>query len=91
MRDTWAAYMVDIATGKIAWTLGGRKSSFKFGPKAGFEWQHDVQIQPNGVVSIYDDPSIATLNGVDLNGFYRNDDEGVPAQKASLVEHGIKR
>ena len=34
--------------GKIDWTLGGRKSSFRFGPKAGFEWQHDVQLQPDG-------------------------------------------
>ena len=48
MRDTWAAYLVDIATGKIQWTLGGRKSSFKFGRGAGFEWQHDVQLQPGG-------------------------------------------
>ncbi len=34
MRNTWAAYLVNIATGKIEWTLGGRHSSFKFGPKA---------------------------------------------------------
>src|ERR1700741_2684025 len=55
MRDTWAAYMVDAATGKISWTLGGRNSSFKFGPRAEVEWQHDVQLQPNSVVSVYDD------------------------------------
>lgn len=55
MRDTWGAYLVDIDTGKIEWTLGGRDSSFKLGPNAGFEWQHDVRLQPNSTVSLYDD------------------------------------
>jgi EmrB/QacA subfamily drug resistance transporter len=55
MRDTWGAYLVDIDTGKIEWTLGGRDSSFKLGRDAGFEWQHDVRLQPNSTVSLYDD------------------------------------
>ena len=46
MRNTWAAYMVDIETGKIEWTLGGKHSSFKFGPGAAFQWQHDVGARP---------------------------------------------
>jgi EmrB/QacA subfamily drug resistance transporter len=55
MRDTWAAYLVDAATGKIQWTLGGRKSSFKLGPDAAFEWQHDVRLQSPTTVTLYDD------------------------------------
>ena len=55
MRDTWAAYLVDIASSKIQWTLGGRNSSFKFGPGAGFEWQHDVSMQNDSTVSVFDD------------------------------------
>ncbi len=55
MRDTWAAYLVDIDTGKIQWTLGGRNSSFKFGRLAAFQWQHDVELQPGSTVSLYDD------------------------------------
>ncbi len=55
MRDTWAAYLVDIASSKIDWTLGGRNSSFKFGPGAGFEWQHDVSMQGDSTVSVFDD------------------------------------
>ena len=39
-------------------------------------------------LSVYDDPTIATLNGLQLNGFYRFDDEAVRAQKAPLVDHG---
>jgi EmrB/QacA subfamily drug resistance transporter len=55
MRDTWAAYLVDIATGKIEWTLGGKNSSFKFGPGAAFKWQHDVELQSGSTVSLFDD------------------------------------
>jgi predicted Zn-dependent protease len=40
-------------------------------------------------ISVYDDPTLAQLGGVDLNGFYRFDDEGVPAQRAPLVGDGI--
>ena len=36
MRNTWAAYLVDTGHGKIQWTLGGKHSSFKLGPRADF-------------------------------------------------------
>ena len=55
MRNTWAAYMVDIATGDIQWTLGGKKSSFHFGPGAEFQWQHDVAFGPDSTVTMFDD------------------------------------
>jgi EmrB/QacA subfamily drug resistance transporter len=55
MRDTWAAYLVNIKTGEIEWTLGGRKSDFKIGPGAEFQWQHDVKMQPGGIVTMFDD------------------------------------
>ena len=55
MRDTWAAYLVNIKTGKIEWTLGGKHSSFKFGRRAAFQWQHDVTLHPGGVVTVFDD------------------------------------
>ncbi len=45
MRNTWAAYMVNTDTGKIEWTLGGKRSDFEFGPGAAFQWQHDVKLQ----------------------------------------------
>ena len=56
MRNTWAAYKVDIDTGKIVWTLGGRHSSFKLGRGAEFEWQHDVAVYPgSSLVTMFDD------------------------------------
>ncbi len=55
LRNTWAVYLVDIATGKIEWTLGGRHSDFKFGPGAAFEWQHDVALRSATKVTLFDD------------------------------------
>ncbi|MFL5823712.1 MAG: MFS transporter [Solirubrobacteraceae bacterium] len=56
MRNTFAAYKVDIKTGKILWTLGGRHSDFKFKSGANFQWQHDVRVYPGtNLVSIFDD------------------------------------
>jgi hypothetical protein len=56
MRNTWAAYLVDINTGRIIWTLGGRHSSFKFGPGADFQWQHDVQVYKGSpYITVFDD------------------------------------
>jgi predicted Zn-dependent protease len=45
------------------------------------------QIMPDWL-SVYDDPTLTTLNGMQLNGFFRFDDEGVRARRTSLVERG---
>ena len=55
MRNTWAAYLVDAASGRIEWTLGGKRSSFKLGKGAEFQWQHDVQFGPASTVTLFDD------------------------------------
>jgi EmrB/QacA subfamily drug resistance transporter len=55
MRDTWAVYMVNIASGKIEWTLGGRGSDFKLGPGAEFRWQHDVRLGADSTITMFDD------------------------------------
>jgi len=39
-------------------------------------------------LNVYDDPTVARAAGVDLNGYYRYDDQGVPAQRADLVRAG---
>jgi EmrB/QacA subfamily drug resistance transporter len=55
MRDTWAAYLVDVASSKIEWTLGGKESTFDFDPNADFAWQHDVVAGPRNEVTLFDD------------------------------------
>ena len=51
MRNTMAAYRVDIRSGRIIWTLGGPHSSFRLGPGAGFQWQHDVRVYPGSLLT----------------------------------------
>jgi EmrB/QacA subfamily drug resistance transporter len=55
MRNTWAAYRINVSTGKVEWTLGGRHSTFTFGPGAAFEWQHDVTMRSASRVTLFDD------------------------------------
>jgi len=42
-------------------------------------------------ISIEDDPTLHYLGGIDLNGAYRYDDEGVAAQKTTLLSAGVFR
>ncbi len=55
MRNTWAAYLVNIASAKIEWTLGGKRSSFTFGKGAAFQWQHDVTLGQGSTIDMFDD------------------------------------
>jgi EmrB/QacA subfamily drug resistance transporter len=63
MRNTWAAYLVNIDSGKIEWTLGGRHTSFKLGQGAAFQWQHDVELRPGSTVTMYDDHCCQLTSG----------------------------
>ena len=55
-----------------------------------FRGQEGKPVLP-GFLTIVDDPTLATLHGQPLNGFYGFDDEGVKAQKVVLVEQGVLR
>jgi hypothetical protein len=56
-RNTWAVYEISRATGRVLWTLGGKNSSFTMGKGTNFEWQHDAQLHPGGMLSVFDDGS----------------------------------
>lgn len=53
-----------------------------------FRGQEGKQVLP-AFLSIYDDPSLRTLNGEPLNGYYLFDEEGVAGQRATLVDKGV--
>ncbi len=42
-------------------------------------------------LSVIDDPTLRSEEGVTLNGFYQFDEQGVPAQSTTLVENGVLR
>ena len=42
-------------------------------------------------LDVRDDPTLTAAAGEELNGFYRIDEEGVPAQRVTLVEQGVLR
>lgn len=67
MRNTWAVYKVDMTTGRIVWTLGGRHSDFRLGPGAEFEWQHDAHLLPDGRMTIFDDHCCQVTGGEDTH------------------------
>jgi len=46
------------------------------------------QIFPS-FLSVYDDPTLARMGKIDLLGHYPYDDEGEPAQRVLLVDHGV--
>lgn len=53
-RNTWAAYDIDARTGRIAWSLGGKHSSFALPAGAAPAWQHDARREPDGSISFFD-------------------------------------
>lgn len=65
MRNTWAAYRVNTSTNRIEWTLGGKRAtdSFRIASNARFAWQHDVQLLPDGEVTLYDDNCCKAVAG----------------------------
>lgn len=60
MRNMWAIYKIDKATGNILWQLGGRKNDFTIEPGAAFSWQHDARYRSNNRISMFDDACCAS-------------------------------
>jgi TldD protein len=67
---------------------GERQNDNKEG--ATFKGQIGKPILPS-FISVLDDPTLAKVDGVSLNGHYGWDDEGVVARPVTLVDHGILR
>jgi len=40
-------------------------------------------------LTVSDDPTVRTMGGIDLSGYYEYDDEGVPAQRVDLIKNGV--
>ena len=55
LRNTWAVYKIDHQTGAVMWTLGSNQNNFKMGAGTQTAFQHDVVLQPNGMLTMFDD------------------------------------
>jgi predicted Zn-dependent protease len=55
-----------------------------------FRGQIGHQVLPS-FISIYDDPTLRERGGLELNGYYLFDEEGVAAQRTALVVGGVLR
>ncbi|MFL5780358.1 MAG: arylsulfotransferase family protein [Thermoleophilaceae bacterium] len=53
-RHTNAVYLIDRATGRVRWRLGGKRSTFRMGRGTRFVAQHDAGFGPGGSISLYD-------------------------------------
>lgn len=53
-RNTWGVYLIDRATGRIIWTIGGKHSNFRIKRDARFAWQHDARLS-GSTLSLFDD------------------------------------
>jgi hypothetical protein len=54
-KSTSAVYKLDRKTGAVLWRLGGRSSDFQVAPGAGFFYQHDARVHPDGTLTVFDD------------------------------------
>ena len=68
MRNTWGVYLINPSTGKIVWTLGGKKSFFNFAKNAHFAWQHHAEMLSNGEVTLFNDNCTVNDRGLDCLG-----------------------
>jgi hypothetical protein len=53
-RHTSAVYEISKQTGRILWSLGGKRSTFRIAANAGFHWQHDARMQDDGTITLFD-------------------------------------
>lgn len=53
-RHTSTVYKIDRESGDIIWRLGGKHSSFAFGPDARFWYQHNAHRLANGLIQVFD-------------------------------------
>jgi hypothetical protein len=74
-RATWTGYKIDRSTGRIAWRLGGKHSSFKMGTGTHFSWQHDARPHGSHEISVFDNHVAAPTQGLVTHGLVIRLDE----------------
>jgi Arylsulfotransferase (ASST)/TAT (twin-arginine translocation) pathway signal sequence len=90
-RNTWTVYKLDPVTGQIIWRLAGKKSDFTLDDGVRFAWQHDARVQPNDIITLFDDegdpPEAKQSRGLVLNV----DETAMTAQLVAQYYHPAKK
>ena len=101
-RNTWAVYKVDRTSGQVIWRLGGKRSDFAMGNRAGFAWQHDARRQPDGALTLFDDGAapqveprsrglVLKLDKARMTSTVEREDDGSPGHGAVVARSGAQR
>jgi hypothetical protein len=61
-RHAWALYKIERRTGRVIWTLGGKRSDFRMGQGAQFTWQHDARQVSDQLLTVFDNGSDGYTN-----------------------------
>jgi hypothetical protein len=89
-RNTSAAYKLDVHTGAIVWQLGGKRSTFTLGPGVQFAFQHNVELQPDGELSVFDDEGAPPVKPPSRGEFVKLDLKTKTATLAGQLVHSPK-
>jgi TldD protein len=84
-NDAAATVITDLVEPNVL----GRKPQLGENARTTGKWSssYKSRVLPN-FINLYDDPTISTISGQPLFGNYTLDDEGVKAQRVSLIEKG---
>ena len=61
-RNTWALYELNEQTGQVVARAGGKHSTIKMGSGTLTAYQHDATLQPNGLISVFDNGGVPTVH-----------------------------
>ncbi|HXA54446.1 MAG TPA: arylsulfotransferase family protein, partial [Solirubrobacteraceae bacterium] len=61
-RNTWALYELNEQTGQVSAEAGGKHSTIKMGSGTLTAFQHDATLQPDGLISIFDNGGVPTVH-----------------------------
>jgi hypothetical protein len=56
-RLTWALYKLERRSGRVIWTLGGKRGDFRMSSGSQFTWQHDGRQVSPGLFTVFDNGS----------------------------------
>jgi hypothetical protein len=76
-------YMVDLHTGQVIATVGGKGTTVKMTPGTATAWQHDALMSPDGSISVFDNGAVPKVHTYSRAIVERID----PATGTMVLEH----